>query len=95
MRWNPLEFGGVSKIFVSPEKLWLPDVVLFNKWAESQCGVIVDDLSTFSADGNYEVSYYSNVVVNHDGSMLWVPPAIYKSSCIIGLISQIFEILTR
>lgn len=42
----------------------------------------------FSADGNYEVSYYSNVVITHDGSMLWVPPAIYKSSCIIGVITM-------
>lgn len=37
-----------------------------------------------NADGNYEVSYYSNVVVEHTGEMLWVPPAIYKSSCTIG-----------
>ena len=38
-----------------------------------------------SADGNYEVSFYSNVVVEHTGEMLWVPPAIYKSSCTIDV----------
>lgn len=38
----------------------------------------------FSADGNYEVSFMCNVVINYHGDMLWVPPAIYKSSCIIG-----------
>lgn len=38
----------------------------------------------FSADGNYEVSFMCNVVINNLGEMLWVPPAIYKSSCIIG-----------
>lgn len=38
-----------------------------------------------SADGNYEVSFYSNVVVEHTGDMLWVPPAIYKSSCTIDV----------
>ena len=26
-----------------------------------------------------------NVVVEHTGQMLWVPPAIYKSSCIIDV----------
>ena len=38
-----------------------------------------------SADGHYEVSFHSNVVVSYDGMMLWVPPAIYKSSCRINV----------
>lgn len=29
----------------------------------------------------YEVSFYSNAVVSHDGSVFWLPPAIYKSAC--------------
>ncbi|KAL3090094.1 hypothetical protein niasHS_006546 [Heterodera schachtii] len=68
MQWNPLEYGNIRTIRVPPDKVWLPDIVLFN-----------------NADGNYEVSFYSNVVVEHNGEMLWVPPAIYKSSCIIDV----------
>ncbi|CAM4700085.1 unnamed protein product [Leuciscus chuanchicus] len=34
-----------------------------------------------NADGMYEVSFYSNAVVSHDGSVFWLPPAIYKSAC--------------
>lgn len=34
-----------------------------------------------SADGVYEVSFYSNAVVSYDGSIFWLPPAIYKSAC--------------
>ncbi|KAI1901500.1 hypothetical protein AGOR_G00035070 [Albula goreensis] len=33
-----------------------------------------------NADGMYEVSFYSNAVVSHDGSVFWLP-AIYKSAC--------------
>lgn len=40
--------------------------------------------SHFSADGNYEVSFMCNALIHHSGEVLWVPPAIYKSSCIIG-----------
>ncbi|KAH7731197.1 Protein ACR-3 [Aphelenchoides avenae] len=68
MRWDPREYEGIRTIRVPPDRVWLPDVVLFN-----------------NADGNYEVSYYSNVVVEHTGEMLWVPPAIYKSSCTIDV----------
>ncbi|XP_071120236.1 acetylcholine receptor subunit beta-like 1 [Mytilus edulis] len=38
-----------------------------------------------NADGKYEVSYKSNVVLGHDGNHSWVPPAIYKSSCTIDV----------
>ena len=40
---------------------------------------------TCSADGNYEVSYVSNVVLSSTGSHYWIPPAIYKSSCTIDV----------
>ncbi|KJH42674.1 Cation transporter family protein [Dictyocaulus viviparus] len=63
MRWNPVNYGEIKEIRVSPDKVWLPDIVLFN-----------------NADGNYEVSFMCNVVINYHGDMLWVPPAIYKSS---------------
>uniref|UniRef100_A0A7E4ZRK6 Neur_chan_LBD domain-containing protein n=1 Tax=Panagrellus redivivus TaxID=6233 RepID=A0A7E4ZRK6_PANRE len=68
MAWNPTNYGNVKEIRVAPDKVWLPDIVLFN-----------------NADGNYEVSFMCNVVINHRGDMLWVPPAIYKSSCIIDV----------
>jgi len=38
-----------------------------------------------SADGKYEVSYKPNVVIFHYGEVLWIPPAIYKSSCTIDV----------
>jgi hypothetical protein len=44
-------------------------------------------LHTFflSAHGKYDVSYVSNVVVYQEGYVLWIPPAIYKSSCQIDV----------
>uniref|UniRef100_A0A4W3HP36 Cholinergic receptor, nicotinic, beta 4 (neuronal) n=1 Tax=Callorhinchus milii TaxID=7868 RepID=A0A4W3HP36_CALMI len=34
-----------------------------------------------NADGTYEVSVYTNVIITYNGSIYWLPPAIYKSSC--------------
>ncbi|GMT27311.1 hypothetical protein PFISCL1PPCAC_18608 [Pristionchus fissidentatus] len=48
----------------------------------------------FGADGNYEVSFMRNVVINNLGEMLLVPPAIYKSSCIIDVEFFPFDELT-
>ncbi|XP_033903185.1 neuronal acetylcholine receptor subunit beta-4-like [Acipenser ruthenus] len=34
-----------------------------------------------NADGTYEVSLFTNAVVQFNGSIFWLPPAIYKSAC--------------
>uniref|UniRef100_A0A8B9F8N3 Cholinergic receptor nicotinic gamma subunit n=1 Tax=Amazona collaria TaxID=241587 RepID=A0A8B9F8N3_9PSIT len=34
-------------------------------------------------DGTFEITLYPNVLVSPDGSIYWLPPAIYRSSCSI------------
>lgn len=66
MRWDPRQYGGIEtvasrwnlmkknfQIRVPPDKVWLPDIVLFS-----------------NADGNYLVSFYSNVVVQYTGEVV-------------------------
>uniref|UniRef100_A0AC35TQ02 Neur_chan_LBD domain-containing protein n=1 Tax=Rhabditophanes sp. KR3021 TaxID=114890 RepID=A0AC35TQ02_9BILA len=38
-----------------------------------------------NGDGNFEASYMCNCVVNFKGEVLFVPPAIFKSSCMIDV----------
>nr|4BOG_3 Chain 3, Acetylcholine receptor gamma subunit [Torpedo marmorata]4BOG_E Chain E, Acetylcholine receptor gamma subunit [Torpedo marmorata]4BOG_J Chain J, Acetylcholine receptor gamma subunit [Torpedo marmorata]4BOG_O Chain O, Acetylcholine receptor gamma subunit [Torpedo marmorata]4BOG_T Chain T, Acetylcholine receptor gamma subunit [Torpedo marmorata]4BOG_Y Chain Y, Acetylcholine receptor gamma subunit [Torpedo marmorata]4BOI_E Chain E, Acetylcholine Receptor Gamma Subunit [Torpedo marmora len=38
-----------------------------------------------NVDGQFEVAYYANVLVYNDGSMYWLPPAIYRSTCPIAV----------
>jgi len=50
-----------------------PDIVLFN-----------------NADGNYEASYKPNILLygdmgENETNIMWIPPAIYKSSCTIDV----------
>ena len=32
LRWNPEEYGGVDSLHVPSTHIWLPDIVLYNKW---------------------------------------------------------------
>eukprot|EP00057_Strongylocentrotus_purpuratus_P008098 XP_011662572.1 PREDICTED: neuronal acetylcholine receptor subunit alpha-3 isoform X2 [Strongylocentrotus purpuratus] len=38
-----------------------------------------------NADGNYEVTLMAKALVYSDGTVYWLPPAIYKSSCKINV----------
>ncbi|XP_076355312.1 acetylcholine receptor subunit beta-like 1 [Tachypleus tridentatus] len=66
--WDEADYGGISVLRLPPDKVWKPDIVLFN-----------------NADGNYEVRYKSNVLIYSTGIVMWVPPAIYQSSCTIDV----------
>ncbi|VDD76089.1 unnamed protein product [Mesocestoides corti] len=68
LKWDPAKYGGLSVVRVPHNRVWKPDIVLFN-----------------NADGNYEVVWQPNLLVHHDGSILWMPPAVYESSCAIDV----------
>ncbi|XP_065211807.1 acetylcholine receptor subunit beta-like 1 [Planococcus citri] len=68
LQWDEADYGGIQILRLPPDKVWRPDIVLFN-----------------NADGNYEVRYKSNVLIRSNGEVLWVPPAIYQSSCTIDV----------
>ncbi|XP_061614925.1 acetylcholine receptor subunit delta [Phyllopteryx taeniolatus] len=36
-------------------------------------------------DAQFQVAYYSNVLVNYEGLCYWLPPAIFRSSCSINV----------
>jgi len=33
LKWDPGEYGGVQKLHVPADEIWLPDIVLYNKYA--------------------------------------------------------------
>ncbi|XP_065094187.1 neuronal acetylcholine receptor subunit alpha-7-like [Ochlerotatus camptorhynchus] len=68
LRWNDSDFGGVRDLRITPNKLWKPDVLMYN-----------------SADEGFDGTYHTNVVVKNNGSCLYVPPGIFKSTCKIDI----------
>ncbi|XP_049830167.1 neuronal acetylcholine receptor subunit alpha-7 isoform X2 [Schistocerca gregaria] len=68
LRWNESEYGGVKDLRITPNKIWRPDILMYN-----------------SADEGFDGTYHTNVVVRHNGSCLYVPPGIFKSTCKIDI----------
>ena len=93
-RWEPAEYGGITELYVPSEHIWLPDIVLYNKYVSFLNTVppttngyrysIVRALNS-SADGEYVVTTMTKAVLHHSGKVFWNPPAIFKSSCEIDV----------
>ncbi|CAG5990543.1 unnamed protein product [Menidia menidia] len=79
LTWDPDEYEGIKKIRLPSQHIWLPDIVLYNKYDDYITEILHRDKG--NADGTYEVSFYSNAVVSNNGEVAWLPPAIYKSAC--------------
>ncbi|XP_034042505.1 neuronal acetylcholine receptor subunit alpha-5 [Thalassophryne amazonica] len=67
LRWNPADYKGITTIRIPSDRIWLPDVVLYD-----------------NADGRFEGTV-TKAVVKYDGTILWTPPANYKSACTIDV----------
>ncbi|XGW14959.1 hypothetical protein V3C99_000891 [Haemonchus contortus] len=63
--WDPRKYGNLTRIHIPHERIWRPDVVLYNN-ADSQY-----TKSVMSTD----------VVVDYLGNVSWAAAAIFKSSC--------------
>ncbi|XP_037080832.1 acetylcholine receptor subunit beta-like 2 isoform X2 [Pollicipes pollicipes] len=50
LRWNPEDYGGVDKLYVPSEHIWLPDIVLFNN-ADGNYEVTLMTKATLRYDG--------------------------------------------
>ena len=46
---------------------------------------LIPCVSSPSNDAQFEVAYYCNVLVDASGSVYWLPPAIFRSSCSINV----------
>ncbi|XP_053973342.1 neuronal acetylcholine receptor subunit alpha-7 isoform X1 [Hylaeus anthracinus] len=68
LQWNESEYGGVKDLRITPNKLWKPDILMYN-----------------SAVEGFDGTFHTNVVVGHNGSCLYVPPGIFKSTCKIDI----------
>lgn len=41
LKWNPDDYGGVETLHVPSEHIWLPDIVLYNKYVFSKVAFLM------------------------------------------------------
>jgi hypothetical protein len=75
LTWDPKKYGGVDTIRLPAEKIWTPDIILYNNV------------------GSPDVERHKDLmVVSSDGTVVWVPPVKYSSSCVVDMTDFPFDI---
>ncbi|XP_065657561.1 neuronal acetylcholine receptor subunit alpha-3 isoform X5 [Hydra vulgaris] len=65
--WNTSEWQGLSRLIVSPDRIWKPDIKLHNNADK--------DFQGLDVFGKTKVTVYSN------GNVVWLIPTILRSTC--------------
>ncbi|GFU01156.1 acetylcholine receptor subunit alpha-1-A [Nephila pilipes] len=66
LRWDPTEYGNLGELSLSASEVWKPDLSVY----------------TATPDTYLLPTVHTNVVIFHNGTVLWVPPFTVKSRCI-------------
>ncbi|CAG5075579.1 Similar to CHRNA7: Neuronal acetylcholine receptor subunit alpha-7 (Gallus gallus) [Cotesia congregata] len=73
LQWNTSEFAGIQVIRVPYNRVWRPDIILYNKL-------------TSCADPQYSSAVINtNVIISHTGQVVWLSHGIFRSSCNIDV----------
>merc|ERR1712233_261566 len=67
LKWNPADYEGITQIQLPPNKLWTPDIFLFN----DVTGHFGDDL----------MRGRPYLVIENNGDVRWIPPMVLKTVC--------------
>jgi len=68
--WNPEEHMNISTFRITPDELWKPDIVIFNK-QDLNNGILAADPRSSNV----------NAHVDSNGNILWIPPVSHKVLC--------------
>ncbi|NXB49066.1 ACHG protein, partial [Leucopsar rothschildi] len=73
MQWSDYRLSWDPKKYDDIELLRVPSTMVW----------LPDVVLENNIDGTFEITLYTNVLVSPDGSIYWLPPAIYRSVCVI------------
>ena len=75
----------MDSVVVQPRNLWIPDILLYNRYFYLKTQNPADTPDSSSADERFDGTFQTNIVASSEGAMLYVPPGIFKSTCKIDI----------
>ncbi|CAH0695270.1 unnamed protein product [Spodoptera exigua] len=76
LRWNTSDFDGIGVIRIPYERVWRPDIILYNNADPNYRSAVIN----------------TNVIVKHTGEVTWLSHGIYVSVCDINVEQFPFDV---
>ncbi|XP_026319457.1 neuronal acetylcholine receptor subunit alpha-3-like [Hyposmocoma kahamanoa] len=76
LRWNVSEFGDISVVRIPYERVWRPDIILYNNADPNYRSAVIN----------------TNVIVKYTGEVTWLSHGIYISVCDINVEQFPFDV---
>ncbi|XP_060804850.1 neuronal acetylcholine receptor subunit alpha-10 [Amyelois transitella] len=76
LRWNTSDFNGIGVIRIPYERVWKPDIILYNNADPNYRSAVIN----------------TNVIVKHTGEVTWLSHGIYVSVCDINVEQFPFDV---
>ncbi|XP_065159188.1 neuronal acetylcholine receptor subunit alpha-10-like [Atheta coriaria] len=78
LKWNVSEFAGIKVIRIPFQRVWRPDIILYNNADPQYQSSVIN----------------TNVIVSSNGEVVWLSHGIYRSSCDINVEYFPFDLQT-
>ncbi|KAG8235332.1 hypothetical protein J437_LFUL003615 [Ladona fulva] len=84
LKWNSSDYGGLTRLYLPDHEIWQPDIVLYNR---DYCWKVIKKGSLSRSASGTEVDHYGSThsIVHEDGTVLWVPPSLFRVFCDLNL----------
>ena len=69
LRWKPKDYKGIEKIRILPNKIWTPDIAVYNEQSSLSYG---NPGHPFSAH---------RAIIRYTGEIEWAPAVVHRASC--------------
>lgn len=69
LNWNPRKYGGIKELNLSPERVWIPDIMLY------------DDFNSNKVFGSHSVSMTNLILIDYNGNVIWGLKATFITKC--------------
>lgn len=81
LQWNPEKFSGLTMMRIPVDRIWTPDIVLYNTWGSFiHLSIKHTPLLYRATHGDYYITGTQAMVLSN-GTVHWSPHGVFNSFC--------------
>ncbi len=87
LKWNPHEYGNITKLHIQSSKIWIPGLYIIKLYLKSKkLNILLLDIILYNSfSDSFDPKSNVNVIIWYSGQITYIPPGIFKTCCPIHI----------